>query len=571
MDPTHLVDILRESARRFPEQSAFTFLEDGEAPGAHLTFGELDLRARRLAVALREQGAQGERVLLCHPAGLEYVVAFWGCMYAGAVAVPAFPPDPARPQRTLPRLRAVFEDSQAALALAPEALLPGVRELLAQCDPRARCLASDAVAGGEERWEPPGLSAEDVAFLMYTSGSTSIAKGATITHGNAADNVTAFHGFAERPCRTLVSWVPLFHDLGLVVCMLYPVYQGAHCVTMSPLAFMQRPLRWLQAISRYRATTTAAPNFAYELCVRRSRPDERAGLDLSCLNLALNGGEPVRAHTVERFTEAFAPHGFRREALYPAYGLSDATADASGSSRFRSPLLLRVDRRALERREVVRVEEGPGSVTLVGCGEALPGQRMRVVDPETCRRLPDDSVGEIWLSGPSVAHGYWRRGEQNERIFGARLAGEDDPHRYFRTGDLGFWHEGEIFVVGRMGDMLILHGVNHFPEDIEPVVERCHPALRAGGGAVFGVEIGGEERLVVLHEVQPERLSNPDEVFRAIRRAVGEHHELEVGEIALIAPGELLKTLSGKVRRKACRERLLAGEMRLFARWRSGP
>lgn len=582
MSFSNLVDVLRHRALSTPDDDAFVYLEDGESRERRLTVGELDRRARRIASLLEPRRVVGERILLCYPSGLDYIEAFFGCLYAGAVAVPAYPPDRARRSRTMPRLQAILADCGARLALVPGELLPEVRSLWSEYhgDEAVEFLApphgGDGASGDPDVWKPPAVAPDDLAFLMYTSGSTGHPKGVMISHRNAVHNLSAFRGFDERPLTAMVSWLPLFHDLGLVVCTLYPLYHGALGVAMSPLAFMQRPARWLRAISRYRASATAGPNFGFELCIKYIRPGDMEGVDLSCLNFALNGAEPVRAATLERFAETFAPWGYDRRAMFPAYGLSDVTADVSGTRPWRDPLYLTVDRRALEER---RVEPAPGTgeeegaVTLVGCGEILPDLDVRLVDPETAAELPADRLGEIWISGPSVGQGYWRRPEESERRFGARLAAvrEGSPEAadgYFRTGDLGFFHDGEIFVLGRLDDMIILRGVNYYPEDVEPTVDASHEALRAGCAAVFRQEVAGEPGLGVVAEVEPEAAGEPAEIVRAIRRRVAEYHEVEVLRVALIPPGHLLKTSSGKIRRKACRRHLEEGGFESLHEWR---
>ncbi|MEO1083582.1 MAG: fatty acyl-AMP ligase, partial [Acidobacteriota bacterium] len=532
----NLYELLHQRAAGAPDVDAYVYLVDGETDEERLTLGDLERRARALASRLQRRRVAGKPVLLCFPPGLDYIEAFFACVYAGAIAVPAYPPEPARHKRTMPRLKAILEDCGAELAITRGELLAPTRELWAEYGGKSNVdfiAADDAESDAEataDDWRPPQIDPADPAFLMYTSGSTGQPKGVVISHANALHNITAFHGFRERPCRAFVSWLPLFHDLGLVVATLYPLFQRAPSIFMSPASFMQRPLRWLEAISRFRATATAGPNFAYELCIVKSTPEERASLDLSCLDFALSGAEPVRASTLDRFTEAFAPHGFRREAFYPAYGLSDATADATGASRLVEPSLVTVDRRELEELRVRRVDdtsaEDAGAVTLVGCGESLPGQRLAIVDLAEEREITgEDRVGEVWLSGPSIGQGYWNRPEETERRFGATLDGGDD--RFFRTDDLGFMHGGELYLIGRSSDLIILHGSNYFPEDIEPTVASSHAAVRPGCCAVFGAEYDEEERLVAVCEVNPRRLAEAGEegdagdVVRAIRRAIG--------------------------------------------------
>jgi acyl-CoA synthetase (AMP-forming)/AMP-acid ligase II/acyl carrier protein len=390
-----------------------------------------------------------------------------------------------------------------------------------------------------------------------------------VRHGNAIHNLAAFTGFRERPLTASVSWLPLFHDLGLVFGVLQPLYQGAPAILLPPEAFVRRPVLWLRAISRYRASATFGPNFAYDLCARRIAPEERAGLDLACLNFALNGAEPVRAETQDRFLAAFGPCGFREEAFYPSFGLSEGTSNVSGSSDFLPPRVLTLASAELDRHRLVEVDPGEtGARRVVGCGAILSGQRVAIVDPETRELRASDEVGEVWLHGPSVAAGYWARPEESEATFQARLASSGEGP-FLRTGDLGFLRYGEIFITGRLKDLLILKGVNRYPQDIELSVEQCHPALRPGCGAAFSCEVETEERLVVVQEIEPAPVPAFDVVVGNIRQRLVEDYEIDPWQIVLLEPGALPKTSSGKIQRRACREAFLAGELKPVMQWRA--
>ncbi len=512
------IDIVRERAGRLGERCAFTFLGDGEAPTERLTYAEVDRKARSFAADLQRRGATGERVLLLFPPGLDFVTAFLGCLYAGAVAVPAYPPSPGRGTG---RLRSLLEDAKPRLALTTPPLLPRVEREVEGAVALEGLLPED--------WRPPAAGPDSLAFLQYTSGSTSTPKGVRVTHGNLIANERAIQlSFGQSEESVVVGWLPLYHDMGLIGNVLQPLWCGATCVLMSPLSFLQRPRRWLEAIDRFRGTTSGGPDFAYSLCVRKIPPAEREGLDLSSWRVAFNGAEPVRAATLDAFAEAFAPSGFRREAFYPCYGLAEATLFVSGGDPDAAPKV---------------------TGNLVSCGRAWPGERITVVDSEG-RELPVGEEGEIQVSGPSVAEGYWKGGQSES--FGGVL----------RTGDLGRLDEqGELFVTGRLKDLIVVRGRNLYPHDVERTAEESHPALRSGGGGAFSVDIEGEERLVVVHEVERRREAEAREAVEAIRAAVLREHEVSLHEVVPIRAGTLPKTSSGKVRRGACRDEYLSGAL----------
>jgi acyl-CoA synthetase (AMP-forming)/AMP-acid ligase II len=579
-----LVALLRMRAACQANQRACAFLVDGEREEIHLTYGELDARARAIAAWLQQRGLAGQRALLLYRPGLDYIAAFFGCLYAGVVAVPAYPPDLARMDRTLPRLRAIVEDAQPAVAMttAPFAALAA---MLFAKDPRCQALqwlATDSLADGlASEWQEPVVSSATLAFLQYTSGSTSAPKGVMVTHGNLLHNSSLIYQACEHtPDSRAVSWLPPYHDMGLIGTIIHPIHSGFPVILMSPLDFLQRPIRWLQAISHYQATTSGGPNFAYDLCVRKTTPEQRATLDLSSWSVAFNGAEPVRAETLDRFTAAFAPCGFRRQAFFPCYGLAEATLIVSGASRAFPPVVLSMQSAALSQGRALMAEAGePGRQTLVGCGLMLGNQRVMIVNPDTSAPCGPGEVGEIWISGPSVAKGYWNRPEETEATFHAHLAWTTDGS-YLRTGDLGFIAYGELFVTGRRKDLIIVEGCNHYPQDIELTVERCHPALRPGCCAAFSINGTGPERLVVAVEVdrryQPQPCTDQtaqvrnaeragpldsQEVVKVIRQAVALAHDLRVDSVSLLRSGSIPKTSSGKIQRHACRAGFLAGTL----------
>ncbi|HEX8351281.1 MAG TPA: AMP-binding protein, partial [Pyrinomonadaceae bacterium] len=575
-DVSTLTELLRRRALGAAARTGYTFLADGEEGETSMTYGELDARARAVAALLQESKAAGGRVLLLYPSGLEYVAAFFGCLYAGATAVPAYPP---RQNRHLPRLQAIVSDARAGFALTTGAVLARMGRLFEQAPElrRLRWLTTDALdASRADDWREPATGGGDLAFLQYTSGSTSTARGVMVTHDNLLRNERMIQlAFGQTAESVTVGWLPLYHDMGLIGNVLQPLYTGTPCVLMSPTSFLQSPARWLRAVTRYRATTSGGPNFAYELCAERVGEEERRLLDLSSWEVAYNGSEPVRADTLEKFARAFEPCGFRREAFLPCYGLAEATLLVSGRRRTAGPLVKTFDADSLERHRATESadadgggEDGVEGRRLVGCGEAAPGQNVLVVNPDTREACAPGRVGEIWVAGANVARGYWGRPEESEEVFGARLAGTGEGP-FLRTGDLGFLRDGELFVTGRLKDLIIIRGLNHYPQDIEHTVGRSHTALRAGACAAFSTEVGGEERLVVVQEFGQRRHPDPAAVVEAIREAVAEEHEIQLHGVVLVRQGELPKTSSGKIRRGESRSRYLSNGFDALAEWRA--
>jgi acyl transferase domain-containing protein/acyl-CoA synthetase (AMP-forming)/AMP-acid ligase II/acyl carrier protein len=576
---TSLVELATVRATEQPDAPAYLFLADGETESDRLTYGELDARARRIARRLQEQAGSpeniaGQPVLLCYTPGLEFIAAFFGCLYAGAIAVPAYAPDPHRLSRSLPRLQAILQDTGALYALTTLETLQTVGDwdLPGFKFSAFSWMATDTISATRSRkkWTPAAPDAAATAFLMYTSGSTGTPKGVIVSHANTLHNLSNFAGFEadQRPPTAFVSWLPFFHDLGLLLGILHPLYQAKPAILMPSFAFVQRPVRWLQAMSKYQASTTGGPNFAYDLCVRKSSPAERAALDLSHWNMALNGAEPIRAATLDSFAATFAPSGFKPETFYPSYGMAEATATIAGGPGYTPPLVYHVERAALNEKRISAAPVSPENPAFVGCGRILPGQTIVAVDPNTLEAVAPGGVGELWVQGPSIAQGYWQRPELTAEIFQARLSGYDGY--FLRTGDLGFVYNEQVFLIGRLKDLIIIRGLNHYPEDIEQSLATAHSALRPGGGAAFSIEADGEERLVIVHEVHGDA---PDtaEIFGNIRQLISEKHELDVAAIALLAPGEVPKTSSGKIQRNLARRRYLGedGHFKLLALWQA--
>ncbi len=556
-----LVDLLGRRAAAHPDDPLYTFAADGESATERLTYGELAQRARQLAGRLQRWVPPGSRALLVYPPGLDFVVAFFGCLCAEVIAVPT-----PRPNRKSSRLQGIVEDARPELLLTTRAEVERTESMLADLGVEGlRIVATDDPSDDPAdepvgEWREPKVDGSSLAFLQYTSGSTSNPKGVMVSHDNLLANCADLHlGLEHGRDSLLVSWLPTFHDLGLIYGLLTPLYGEFPVFLTPPIAFLQRPLRWLKAISRLRATHSAAPNFAFDLAVKKCR--ERAGdLDLSSWQVALVGAEPVRLHTLEAFAEAFAPAGFRRSSFSPGYGLAEATLKVTAARRGDGPTFSTVDSLELANHRVRFVPaDHRDAVAIAGCGRSEIGTEVVLVEPERRTRCAADEVGEIWVRGETVAGGYWGRPEETAAVFAAHRADGEGP--YLRTGDLGFLHRGELYITGRIKDLLILTGRNLYPQDIELSVEQSHPNVRSSGCAAFSVDAFGEERLVVAFELERRPPVDPKEVIRAIRRAVSDDHDVAVHAVVPLRAGSIPKTSSGKIQRRACRAAYLDGTL----------
>ncbi|MBH8561822.1 AMP-binding protein [Nostoc sp. CENA67] len=560
------VEILRYRSNRQSDIEAFTFLQDGETQAASLTYQELDRCSRAIAAQLQELNLSGERALLLYPPGLDYLAAFFGCLYAGVVAVPAYPP---RNQRNTPRIQAIIADAQAKIALTTTALLPSLQSLLkdkADLNNLQWLVTDNLPDGKEEAWLEPAIDIDSLAFLQYTSGSTGTPKGVMLSHGNLLHNAAAtYELMGHSPNSVFVSWLPTYHDMGLIGGILQPLYGGFPCILMPPASFLQRPYRWLQAISEYKGTTSGAPNFAYELCMQKITPEQKQTLDLSSWSVAFNGAEPIRHETLERFASSFADCGFRKQAFYPCYGMAEATLMIAGGDKAVFPKIKTVEKAALEQNQVIDKIIGEEVHSLVSCGQTLPQQQIVIANLETLTRCQPKEVGEIWVSGPSVGKGYWHRKEESKEVFQAFLS-DTGEGPFLRTGDLGFLDNGEIYITGRAKDLIIIRGRNLYPQDIELTAERSDSSLRIGSGAAFAVEVENEERLVVVQELEFRAKPNLAEVTTAIRQAVAQEHEIQAYAVVLIQAGTIPKTSSGKIQRRACKAEFLNDSLQVVGK-----
>jgi acyl-CoA synthetase (AMP-forming)/AMP-acid ligase II/acyl carrier protein len=563
-----LVDLLRLRATHQPESTAFDFYADGEVQTATITYGQLEQAAQGVATLLQGLGCQGQTVLLLYPPGLDYVTAFFGCAYAGAIAVPAYPP---RPNRSLERLQVMIQDAQAQVALTHSTVLSSLERRFSEYPflKKLHWLAADTVDPAlANRWQAPTVTATDLALLQYTSGSTGNPKGVMVSHGNLLHNSARIHQFfGNSETSRGVSWLPPYHDMGLVGGILQPLYTGVPMALMPPVAFLQKPVRWLQLIAAYRATSSGGPNFAYELCVQKTTAEQRAQLDLSHWQVAFSGAEPVRAETLQAFSDAFAIAGFQPTAFYPCYGMAETTLMVTGGRPEAAPTIRYVEESALRNHRVQPTSADTGQA-VVSCGRPSADQTLLIVDPETLQPCAPLHIGEIWVTDTgSIAQGYWQRPEQTDETFQAYTADGQGP--FLRTGDLGFVQADELFVTGRRKELIIIRGRNYYPKDLETTVEAAHPALRSGAGAAFAVTVEGQERLVVVQEVERTALRHlpSDDIVSQVRRAIAEQHDLQLYALQLIKTGSIPKTSSGKIQRLQCRSGYLDQQLAVVHTW----
>ena len=581
---SNLVDLLRDRAEHKPDQLAYRFLADGETSQQTLTYLQLHQQAVQIASYLQSFLSPGDRVLVVYPysAGLEFIAAFFGCLYADAIAVTDNPP--VSPQAIV-KLQTRLESSQCRAILSTKALIEQLKiqfsvekEEETRRGTSLRWVATDDLLDQNLAidWQKPPINGDTVAFLQYTSGSTGTPKGVIVTHGNVLHNsAIIYKAFGHHNHSKGLIWLPLFHDMGLIGGVVQPLYGSFPVTLMSPVALVQKPFRWLEAISEYQATTSGGPNFAYDLVCRTATPEKLEQLDLSSWDVAFSGAEPVRWDTLKRFAEIFGPCGFKPEAFYPCYGMAETTLFISGGHKHQTPNILWVDPVALEHNQVIQTQEtslanNPQSRktrSLVSCGFPWLGDEVMIVDPQELTPRDADQVGEILVSGKGVGLGYWDKPEDTETTFRVYVEGRGP---YLRTGDLGFLQDGELYITGRIKDMMILWGRNRYPQEIEATLDTCHPAIRAGHSAAFSVETELGEQLIIAAEIERRYLRNlnVEEVVNAIRQAIAEQNTVDVFAIVLLKTTTIPKTTSGKIQRRACRTKFLEGSLDSVGQWK---
>ncbi len=568
---THLVDRMRYWCLAAPDKVAFHFVMDRHDEIVQLTYQQLDERVRAVAAKLNSQVARGQRAILMYQGTLDFVVAFFACHYAGIIAVPAYPP---RRNRRMGRINAIAEDCNAAIALTTAEVIRRKEGLIDDCDSLQNIpwLATEEVPielSGD--WVLPDVDREEIGLLQYTSGSTGSPKGVVLTHANIMANLRYISEAFEidRTCIG-VTWLPPYHDMGLIGGLLMSSFLGGTSIAMSPIHFLTKPIRWLRTISNFEAQVSGGPNFAYSLCVNRIDEEDCEGLDLSSWQVAFNGAEPIRSDTLDAFTKKFEPYGFNHRSHYPCYGMAETTLLVTGSSISQPPIYKSVNRRDLAEHRVVPIDaDAADARILVGCGHPVDDEKVIIVHPETRTQLAQDEIGEIWVGSESVGKGYWNKPEETERTFQATLVGNDTEH-FLRTGDLGFMQGNELFVTGRLKDMIVIRGVNRYPQDIETTVEQVSDRLQDAGAAAFAIESWERERLLVVCEVDRLRVETDwNTIIEQIRAAVTDQHDLPPDGIILVRAGSIPKTSSGKVQRRACRDDYLNKRLLVVAQWLS--
>ena len=576
----NLVELLQQRAGTTPQKIAYRFLQDGTTETGKITYAQLNLQARAIAAKLQSLTQPKARVVLVYTydAAIEFVAAFMGCLYADTIAVTTTPP---RHSKDLSKLAQRIGDSGAEVILTTSEIIEGFKSKIATnlgvvskfkhlkwftTDDIDRELAAS--------WQQPSIEPESIAFLQYTSGSTGIPKGVMVTHGNILQNEEMIRqGFGHDENAIVVGWLPLFHDMGLIGNVLQPLYLGTESLLMSPVALAQKPFEWLKAITNYRATTSGGPNFAYDLLCLRATEDYLSQLDLSSWQVAFSGAETVRAETLERFSNIFAPCGFNPKAFYPCYGMAETTLFVTGGKAEQEPKVLRVDSSQLEQNKVVVTDSADGKA-IVSCGQTWLDTEVIIVHPETLVQCQSDEVGEIWVKGSGIGQGYWEQEQETQATFAGKLL-EDSTINWLRTGDLGFIAEEELYITGRLKEVMIFMGRYCYPQHVEQTVQEAHPALRTNAGAVFSLDRAGAERLIVVQEVTRQAIrsltteKNIEEIVAAICQRVGQEHEVEVYGVSLIKTGSIPKTSSGKIQRRRCAQLYQTGELNVVASWQS--
>jgi acyl-CoA synthetase (AMP-forming)/AMP-acid ligase II len=575
------VDTVLESllyrAESQADLKAYTFLKDGEAETGHLTYGQLAQQAQAIAAQLQSLGAAGQTAILLYPPGLEFIAAFLGCLLAKVVAVPANPPR--RIEKTS-KLEGILQDSRATYILTNAGYIGTVKPRLdpEEFSDKLHWIVSDRLEPDlASHWKPQTTALDSTAFLQYTSGSTGLPKGVIVTHDNLLQNHRALRlSCIQEDTATFVTWLPLFHDMGLIGNVLMSLVSGRPCVFMPPASFIQKPVRWLQTISNYKGVISGGPNFAYDLICNHVTPEQRESLDLSEWRVAFCGAEPIRAATVEQTIKLYEPCGFRHDVFFPCYGMAEGTLFLAGGDRPCPPSICYVDALALEKNQVVpTLKNAPQTRAVVGCGHPWLDTKIVIANLETLTRCPEMRVGEIWVAGTTVSQGYLGRAEETIQTFGAYLSAgtADSEGPFLRTGDLGFFQDGELFITGRLKEIMIFSGLNRYPQHIEQSAEKSHPALRPNCGAAFSVNADGREKLIIVYEVErsTRRSLDMDEIAQSVCWAVARDHYVNVSAILLLKPGTLPKTSSGKIQRRACRAEYLEGTLTVLDEWKAPP
>ncbi|MEH7328743.1 AMP-binding protein [Priestia megaterium] len=563
-----MIDLLSHKVMIHPEKVVYTFLSNDNQDETNITYQELHMYAKQIAAYLQHLGLEGQRALLMYPSGIDYVKAFLGCIYANVIPVPVYPPGLSR---NMERLKAIMDDSATNIILTTTQLHSKISFHFSDelSNMNLKWIPIDDISYDyRDQWSKPKVDKESLAFLQYTSGSTSSPKGVMVTHGNILHNEAMIKAACQHNEDTvMLGWLPMYHDMGLIGNILQPLYLGAKCVFMSPMDFLQKPFRWLSAISKYKATISGGPNFAYDLCLKKITDEQKVQLDLSSWEVAFNGAEPVRYETIQKFAQAFKDCGFKLNQFFPCYGMAEATLFITGNEKLTKPVSKGFCKESLlENKAIERPINSEDSVKLIGCGMTWLNQKVEIVNTDSLSKCASNEIGEIWVKGDSIAKGYFGRKQETNYAFN-NIVKDTNENGFLRTGDLGFFHEGQLFVTGRLKDVIVLRGKNHYPQDIELTVEKADQAIISGASAAFSVDINGEEKLIIVAEIERKYRPRPhkerelkgylDSVLRNIRQQVMEEHEVQPYTIYLLKTSSIPKTSSGKIQRSACKNAYL--------------
>ncbi len=563
------VEVIQKRAQATPDHVVYRFLEDGINESDIMTYARLEKVAKSVAVALQRMGEKGDRVLMLYPPGLSYVASLFGCFYGGFIAVPAYPP---RRNRGIGRLLSIIADANAKIGLVTRQIYNDIERNFKD-EPLLNhmqwIIYDDIDEQQSTEFVPTQINPEDIALLQYTSGSTGHPKGVMITQLNLLYNSEYIRrSFGLGKASVGLNWLPVFHDMGLIGGVLQAAYLGAINIGMPPMAFLKNPSHWLEAIQKYKATTGGGPNFSFDYCVQKTNTQENNKLDLSSMTVFYCGAEPIRKSTYRTFENHFKDAQVTPNQLYSCYGMAETTLIVTGIDPGSEAQFLSVDTEALSFNKVVISSNGKNSTAIAGCGHTWMETKVEIINPDTFSPSLPHEVGEIWVSGPTVAKGYWNKQEETERTFQAYTTEGKGP--FLRTGDLGFLYENELFVTGRLKDLIIIRGANFYPSDIEFTMQKAHSDLRENSGAAFPITHNNEEVLVVVQELERTamRNTNHDEIITTIRKAIAEEHEIEVFAVILIKTGSIPLTSSGKIQRRQSRYEYLNGELQVVAEWK---